>query len=359
MTQHTDADTIEAGIERDRASLASTLGTLQDRMSVENLAQDALGMIRSNAAAYTQSIDNAVRANPLALALTGVGIAWLIFGSGKSSGGNSAGAKDAPRKAIARWEDEGGNVLPANRAHGAPAHGSADEDWARDLDSLRDKASARMNEIENDADKAADAVRSGLTEGLDKARDFAKERAAVLAEFVEDMKRSFADGLDDLSDAARDRIVAVRESAYAAGLRAEAAVRGSTREAGRLIEDHPMIAGGIALALGAAFAAALPRTRGEDRAFGPERDRLVKEASRLLRDERDRAARVASGVADELIDSTTAASDTISEQLSDTVEAVKKRARAEAGDEGSDAPTATVANATTGAKSKSASKSAG
>lgn len=353
MTQHTDADTIEAGIERDRASLASTLGTLQDRMSVENLAQDALGMIRSNAAAYTQSIDNAVRANPLALALTGVGIAWLIFGSGKSSGG-----KDTPRKAIARWEDEGGNVLPADRAYGARAHGSADEDWARDLDSLRDKASARMNEIENEAGRAADAVRSGLTEGLDKARDFAKERAVVLAEFVEDMKRSFAAGLDDLSDAARDRIVAVRESAYAAGLRAEAAVRGSTREAGRLIEDHPMIAGGIALALGAAFAAALPRTRGEDRAFGPERDRLLSEAGRLLRAERDRAARVASGVADELIDSTKAASDTISEQLSDTVEAVKKRARAEAGDEGSDAPTAAAANATTGAKSKSTGKSA-
>lgn len=321
MTRHTDTNAIEAGIEHDRTSLASALDALQERVSVEHLAQEALGMIRSNAATYTRSIDGAVRANPLALALTGVGIAWLVFGSRKTPA-----TTPVKPTAISRWEDDGGSFV-------APEHPplpAMDDDWSRNIETLRGKASAALRRIENEARRHADDLRAGVADGLTKAGDYAAERAAVLADFAEGMKRGFVHGLDGLSDAARDRIVQTRERAFAARLRAERAVTDSTRNAGRLIEDHPMVAGAIALAMGAVLAAVLPRTQIEDRSFGSERDRLMDEAARLLRQERDRASRAAEGVKEELRGSAKEALGKMSQKVSEVAERVMERSEAEA-----------------------------
>ena len=79
-TTSTDPREIEADLERERASLASTLDALSDRVSVDNLAKEALGMLRSYSGTATTSIDHAVRANPLAVALIGAGVAWMFLG---------------------------------------------------------------------------------------------------------------------------------------------------------------------------------------------------------------------------------------------------------------------------------------
>ena len=65
-TTSTDPREIEADLDRERAALASTLDTLSDRVSVDNLAKEALGMLKTHAGSATTSIDHAVRANPLA-----------------------------------------------------------------------------------------------------------------------------------------------------------------------------------------------------------------------------------------------------------------------------------------------------
>ena len=344
MTYQSETDMIEAGIERDRASLASTIGALQERVSVEHLAQEALGLVKTNAADYTRSIDKAVRANPLALALTGAGIAWLVLGNRKSD-------EDEAHRSIARSQGDYGTRI---RSHGSAstmvdplsaADVTGERDWSADIDSLRDQATTKLHAVEADARRYASSVGKGISEGLGKARDFAAERAEVLSGFAEDMKSGFRQGLDDLTETARDRIVAAREQAYAAKIRAEGLARSGARDAGRLIEDHPLVAGVVALAVGAAFAAALPRTRVEDRAFGAESDRLMQEANRLLRQERARLGRVASGVAEEVKDSardaakklsddvskaSREAASALSETVADTVDAAKERAGKEA-----------------------------
>ena len=320
MTHHRDTTAIEADIGRDRAALASTLDALQDRVSVEHLAQEALGMIRTNAASYTGAIDQAVRANPLAVALTAAGLAWLIFGNKKPA------AKPAKPVAISRWEDEGGSlVLPA---HTAKASGEAD--WWRAVDALRDTASARLRRIEHQSRAFADTLSRGVAGGVAQARDYTAETAAVVADLAQAMKGAIAEGLDGLSDQARERILAAREQAYAARLRAERAVKSSLSTPGRLIEEHPMIASVAALAAGAAFAASLPRTASEDRVFGRESDRLMDEAGRLLRQEQDRLARVAAAVKDELHDSATDAVTSVADIAAQTADRVRDRAESEA-----------------------------
>ncbi len=315
MTEHSDPRKIEADIERDRAALGSALDTLQDRMSVDNLASQALGMVKTNAQAYTKAIDDAVRANPLALALTGVGLAWLIFGGRKAPGKRKA----AP-ESLMQWEDDGGPVT---------AVGSIDTDWSHKTDALRRAASATLRKIENEARDAATAVGDGLAAGTATMRDFAAERAAVVADFAAGLQRSFGEGLGGLSEAAQTKIASAREAAYGARIKAENAMHAGTRQAGRVIEDHPMVSGAIALGLGAALAAALPRTQTEDSTLGLQRDKLMDAAARLLADERERATKLASDVSQDLKSAAKgtadAVADTLTRNATDALDRVKDR----------------------------------
>lgn len=268
MTHHADPRLIEADIERDRAELAATLDALQDRMSVDALAQEALGLLRTNSASYVTGIDAAVRANPVAVALVGAGLAWLIFGKRRSQENPKA-----RRESLLAWEDDGGPARPSDER--LPG-------WSDRTDRLRETASAALREL----DEATGS------------RDLARERASVLAAFTNGLRHGFRDGLEGLSETAQAKIIAAREAAYAGRLRFEHVARVSSRETGRMIEDHPMVMAAAMLAMGAAFGAALPRSKVEDNAFGVERDRLMRRAAKLLAQEKALAQRIAEGVTD-------------------------------------------------------------
>ena len=97
-TTSTDPGDIEADLERERAALASTLDTLSDRVSVDHLANQALGMLRSRAGSATTSVDHMVRTNPVAAALIGAGVAWMFLGpriTGSSSSTSSRSSSQA------------------------------------------------------------------------------------------------------------------------------------------------------------------------------------------------------------------------------------------------------------------------
>ena len=262
-------DEIAAALERERADLAQTIDGLRDRLSVDALIGDALGYAKANMAPYARALDGAVRANPMAAVVAGVGLAWLVFGRKAAAVPESlAGTKF---EAMARWEDEGGPVAPLPEA---------DHAWIVEADALRDRASATLARI--------DAVARAR---LRPAAEVARDRAAVLTDLAKATRAAMLRGLDSLTSDARDRIVTAREQAYAARM---AVVRQGTK----LIEERPVVAGAIGMAIGAAVAAALPRTQTEDRLFGQERDRLMAGAQAALQQERARATDAAMRLAD-------------------------------------------------------------
>lgn len=251
MTRRRDARSIEDDLDRDRAKLGSAFDSLFNRSTVDLFAREAMHLLRTNGS-YRETAEAVVRRNPLAVAVTGLGLAWLAFGA----------VRRTP-------EDDVEDVRHAARRTGrrvrAAVHDEAelieDTDWAEALDALRAKASARLRKLEDDARAYRDDVTEGVANRAGDARDYMSERAALLADLAEDMKERFADGLDHLTHAAQDRIVQAREEAYAARLRAEEALGKGGREAKRLVEDHPMVSAAVALALGTAFGAAVLHRR--------------------------------------------------------------------------------------------------
>ena len=68
-----------------------------------------------------------------------------------------------------------------------------------------------------------------------------------------------------------------------------------------LIEDQPLVAGAIAMALGAAVGGALPRSRVEDQMFGEQSDRAMETARTLAKEQGAKVQATASAVVDEAL----------------------------------------------------------
>lgn len=364
-TTSSDPRDIEADLERERASLATTLDALSDRVSVDNLAKEALGMLRSHAGSATTKIDHAVRANPIAMGLIGAGIAWMFlgpriggsssrssdYGSGYGSDASSAdyqsgshagsqssyGSQSSSYAGSLRQDDQGwASSGSGSSDYGRVGYVASDNDedhsWSREAHGLRARAAEALHRIEREAKSYYDSLRNGLASGAESARDFAAERASVISGFTSDLKARLSSGLDNLPPESRDRIVAARERAYGAMLQAERLGRDAWRDPARAMEEHPLVTGAVAFALGAAVAAALPSTEVENRTFGAERDRLLEDAARMLRQERERAMQIAGSLGQEI---KAAAQETV-EAVTDTVTDKAQQAAHRVGDRASE-----------------------
>lgn len=242
-------DLIERQLRQDRAALKASLAKMSDRFTQQGVSGDLL--------AHAQTLGNVARANPVLVSVAGAGLAWYLLRRNAAASA-SDGLSGTAYEAQSRWEDEGGPTQPLE---------DDDLDWIAEAEALRTQANASLDKLEALA-----------LDGL----EYAKQRAAVLADLARDVRKAMRRGLDQLSTAAQDRILAAREAAYEAQL----SLRASTAKA---INDHPVAITGAALALGAAVSAALLRRPAHDRKLAQERDRLLEETRRLLAHERHRA----------------------------------------------------------------------
>ena len=338
---------IEREIERERAGLTNTLGDLQDKFSVETIARQFTDQFRAHGGDIGRSVSDAVKANPVALALTGVGLAWLMMGDrsggrdrydrSRSYGRTSyddrrdpddhyghdnrdydrVGQTGLPSRAAGSLQPKGRTLGPQPGDPSKPYYSGrySDDDntpsWARTGDdddgrglgakagdaasSVADKArsaeSAATDKLKGAATAATDAGNS-VAEGARNMASTASEKAAALRDRL-------AQGTDSLSDEARDRVIAARESALHARDSAARYARQGRDRAVDIFEEQPLIAGALALAVGAAIGAALPRSRMEDEYLGEQSDHLMDEAERIFEEEKQKIGKVAKAATDE------------------------------------------------------------
>jgi hypothetical protein len=232
MPSMRDPDTIEREIAAERERLAASLRAIEARLSPEALVQKA-----------ATSRSEVARDSPLALALIGSGVAWL-YASATRPEDATPGPDAAPRP----HHQEGDKTMPMT---GTGLH---DPDTQFDAD-------------------------PGTREGLRRT--------------AEDLRARLSDGLDAFPDEARARILEARLKAIEAQSAIEAKAARGADTVRRGADEHPLLVGAIAFGLGAAIAAALPRTTAENRTLGAQRDRLMDEADRIFREETDKLRSVA------------------------------------------------------------------
>lgn len=260
-------DEIEREIERERAGLTDTLDELQNKFSVETIARQFSDHFREHGGDIGRSVSEAVKRNPVALALTGVGLAWMMLGK-KSESGHSRLDADTDNVGLRSDRDskDHGPVGSVRQNNSRPTHRPARNPtgtaptWARRI---------------GDNDDNGDADDESLN-----------DRAAALF-------KQLSEGTETLSDQARDRVMYARRRAVEASDTVRDCGRQGRERALDLFEQQPLIAGALAVAVGAAVGAALPRSRTEDHYFGEQSDELLDEAERIFDEEKAKLANVA------------------------------------------------------------------
>ena len=376
MTSDTRSpEEIEREIERERAELSGTLETLQDRFSVEGVARQVSDQFREHGGDLGRSVTRAVKDNPVALVVTGIGLAWLMFGNNSDSRTRNASFErsrdygsgddydarqrvfrsDDPYRAYpstppARrsptwihadndlddrdWDDDDG---PSMGERLSSAGSSASQSARKTGSAAKGHLSSASGKVQNSARNAGNAVRDAGASAQDsiaasrdhvatrasEMRDGASRRAAALRERL-------AEGTENFSDEARARVVAARESAMTAKRQAGRHLTNASDATADYYDRQPLVAGALAMAVGAAIGSALPGTRREDELMGRHRDDLVDEAERIFHQEREKAEAVVKAGMDEaksVVEDTKKAADDKTATGKTPAEAVKDDAK--------------------------------
>ena len=111
---------IERDVERTRSDIEDTVEALRDKMSLGQIVDEAGRYLRNSGG--TEAMHNLAaqaRANPLPLALVGVGLAWLMSGRGQPAMGYSSGSYTGKRPESGVWYErrEAWSLGADNRLH--------------------------------------------------------------------------------------------------------------------------------------------------------------------------------------------------------------------------------------------------
>jgi len=249
---------IERDIEYDRSRLSDNLETLQDRFSVEGALGQIGDQLREHGGDIGHAFTRTGKDNPAAVALTGIGLAWLIFG------GNARGKDEGDRHARRPSHPD---AYRTDRSHAVSRPDPAMKggyaglpDWAHsdDNDSMSDRlAQSAVAARDGLASKASDA-RSAVAEKTDGISENLSETSQTIQDRAERLRHRLHDGTEHFSEEARARIVAAREVAVGARRRASAGVSAQTEQADDIYARQPLVIGALALAVGAAIGGPCP-----------------------------------------------------------------------------------------------------
>ncbi len=236
---------IERETEATRARVSDLLEELRERISPGVIVDQVLGYTEDGAGkGFVQTLGDQARRNPLACAIIGVGVAWLMMSDRRmaTNGGyapsEGAGTGDGMLKAA-------GNAVEA-------------------VSGAFDKASSVATTVSDNAS----AGYAATSEATRHFADQVKSKVVSIEERAMDMARQ-----------GRERIAS---AGMAAGTRSW-----------DLLTDQPLVTAGIGLAVGAALGAMLPSTETEDELLGSYSDEIKEQAQEVAGEQFEKIKSVA------------------------------------------------------------------
>ena len=306
MTDHRSPEEIERQLEQERAGLAEDLDDLREKFSIDTIVRQTADQIRAHSGDIGTAVSRAVKENPLAIAVTGVGLAWLIFGD--TSGGRSMRDHDdrydrykdrhrdnydpyAAQSSYYAGSRSSSSAMGGTRRSSGVMHDNDLPAWARSVD--------HGHHGMDDHDQHGASAKDRMKGASDAARNKLHDTAGSVQDRTKALRERLSHGTEQLSEEGRARVLAAREKAHHAREKAMERMSEGRDRAVDLFEEQPMIAGALALAVGAALGAALPHTRFEDEHFGETSDELFHEAERIFAEEREKLGSALKETADD------------------------------------------------------------
>jgi ElaB/YqjD/DUF883 family membrane-anchored ribosome-binding protein len=231
-----------AEIERTRADMSETVDAIQERLSPENLKEQAKDRVKEATVGMAQEagsgIVETIRANPLPAVLTGIGLGWLLVSARRSASGQRRFYRERayPYEYPTRYEEPTTTTTTTGATTtSVPSPGDA-------------------------LGRARDRVGESASEAQDRAGEVASRAQ---------------DRLSNLTDRAR--------------YRAQRASGGFQR----MLRENPLAMGALAVGTGAAVGLAIPQSTPEHEVMGEARDTFVEKAQEKAREAQEKVQRVA------------------------------------------------------------------
>jgi hypothetical protein len=272
---------LEREVEAQRNRVEARIGEIKDRLSPGQLLDEALSYTKSGGAQFASNLGQQALANPLPVALIGVGLAWLMA---PNAGGSASHA------ASPSYDDESYPYARAGAGGLRRVSHSADDTgqwWSEFETDTGDVYKARSTEQGSRSghftDKAGRIFSGFIDDAGNRIRQFQDEAGNTLGDAQgwanhswHDLQRGIGHAMHGVRSAASSAMSGTRH--LGSGMQSQSDQ--FARQISSLFDQQPLIAGALAFAAGAALGAALPHTEGEDKLVGEQADDLRDKAGR-------------------------------------------------------------------------------
>lgn len=257
-----EAEARRAEIERTRTDMGETVDAIQQRLSPENLKEQAKDRVLEATVGKAQgagsSIVETIRANPLPVALTGIGLSWL-FVSGRRQRSGQPRYQQGRRYAY---------------DYPPPTY-----DYPRDYEEERGTSGSS-------ADQALKRARDSVGETASRAQDTVGEAASRAQDTAGQITDRVQDQTSQLGSQARNQVSRL-------GDRAQHQARQASSGFQRMLQENPLTVGALAVGVGAAVGLAIPETAKEHEVMGEARDNLVEKTQEKAQEAQQKVQSVA------------------------------------------------------------------
>ena len=269
---------IEREIETDRQRIGERIDAIQQRLSPGQMIDEVLQYAKgSGGAEYLGNLGQAVKNNPIPLALMGVSIAWMMADKTRASASPEPALRE-PDLPLYTVDGQLRRMGPPEY-DGTSRYSHFSDNTGRRFKALTDEAGNRAGHFVDEAGstyrgfvqaggRQIDSILDETGSALDAATGWASSSWSAVKDFARQAGQQASDTASSLSDRASSAGSMVRDQSAQLN---EAILRH--------FRDQPLVGGALAFAVGAAIGAALPATDVEDAAVGDLADQ-AKDAGR-------------------------------------------------------------------------------
>lgn len=289
----TETDQIEQDLARTRARMDHRLDALQEKIAPAQIVNDAFAHIGGDdGAVFTEKLIGRAKANPLAVALVGVGFAWLMMPTSHT-----------PDR-LTRSDDDLSTRLRFAESQVQRLDGEQDDAFNARLYTAR----GRVLGVERQEDEPSQSYGERITQALQSARQ-------ALRETVHDAQANTADAFSETG-------AKVSRGAYSLH-KGSRNMAQNTRTSLTTLKSNPLALGGLAAVAGLIIGSLLPTSEAEERALGSAAGKVKATGRDMAQDLADTGGRVVNQALDTARESAGREGLTADKSIGDTLAALK------------------------------------
>lgn len=317
---------LQQEIDQDRQRIGDRIDAIQERMSPGQLIDEVLTYAKgSGGGEYVSNLGQAIRTNPIPVALMGVSLAWLMAKQNTSVVAPAKSSSDegdyyplyqveGPVRRLGPPEiEDGSRYSHFTDGTGKRIKALTDETGRRAGDFL-DEAGKTYRGFADASGKQIDHVADETGALLDAATGWASQKWDSAKRSVSNIGSTVSEAASSISDRSSSAVTSLQEQTN----KLNDAILVHFR-------DQPLVGGALAFALGAAIGAALPHTDTEDELLGEAADSTKETLNAQAADAADHGKDFAGKVYDSAVSVASEAYDTLKDGVVEESGALSER----------------------------------